>query len=134
MVVYYLIFISLVLLACAEQLVKKLPFLFGGIVIFFLVILAGLRGEEVARDYTNYTIMFDETGSIGDYFTNYDINFFFEPLFYIIVSLFKSVFGDLYFPIFLFFALLSITAKGASIYRFSPYPYLSLLLYFPSIF
>jgi len=134
MLPYYLIFFLLLLLALAEQLFKKLPFIFGAFIVFCLILLSGLRGDDVSRDYTNYTVMFDETGSIKSYFINYGTNLFFEPLFYITVSLFKSIFGEFYFPIFLFFACFGIALKATGIFKFSPYPYLSLLLYFPSIF
>ncbi len=134
MIIYYLFFVLLLSLAVVEQVFKKIPYIFAVPVILLMVLLAGLRGEEVSRDYTNYVEMYQFIGSMPDYFTFYDFYFIYEPLFYFIVSGFKAIFGSLYGPIFLLFALFGVSLKSAAIRKLSPYPYLSLLLYYVSFF
>lgn len=134
MIIYYLFFILLLGLAVTEQVFKKIPYLFAVPIILLLVVLAGFRGEEVSRDYANYVEMYQFIGSFPDYFTFYDFYFIYEPLFYFIVSGLKTIFGSVYVPVFLLFALIGVSLKSAAIRKLSPYPFLSLLLYFVSFF
>ena len=113
MFIYYLFLIVLISLAILEQLLKKIPFVFAIPVIFLMVLLAGFRGEDVSRDYGNYVEMYKFVGSVSAYFTFYDFYFIYEPLFYLIVSGLKALFGSQYLPLFILFALVGVVFKAA---------------------
>lgn len=134
MLVYIIILIILLLLAIGEQFLPEFPFLFGLYIGLALILIAGFRGEEVSRDYGNYLMIFSDVGSLSSYIKEYDKYFFYEPMFFLIIWVSKTIFGNHYVAIFLFYAVVGVSLKIAAIYKYSIFPYLSLLIYFPSYF
>jgi len=134
MLIYIIYFVVLSVLAIEYE-VK--PFKSIGLlmlVVLAIALLAGLRSQEVARDYQQYQFVFD---TIKDFIKDDSGSYFsvFEPGFVGIVLLFRMIFLYNYgVAIMLFFALTSVTAKIYSIYKISINPYLVILLYFAHYF
>jgi len=134
MLIYFIYFIFLAVIAVEYELN---PFKSNGLLIFLVVSLAlfaGLRGQNVSRDYLPYQYAFDTIHNfIGDDpSTNFSA---YEPGFIIIVLLIKFFFIQNYgVAIMLFFAFASVAIKIFVIDRFSINPYLVILLYFSHYF
>ncbi|HEY5406521.1 MAG TPA: EpsG family protein [Ginsengibacter sp.] len=134
MIIYFIYFIVLAIIAVEYELN---PFKSNGLLIFItlsLALLAGLRGQEVSRDYLPYQYAFD---NIQEFIGNGSIMNFgiYEPGFIGIVILFKFFFIQNYgVAIMLFFAIGSVAMKIFVIDRFSINPYLVILLYFSHYF
>lgn len=134
MLVYYLYFFCLAVIAVEYELN---PFKSNGLLIFIvlsLALLAGLRGQEVSRDYLTYQYAFDTIHNfMGDTpWANFGI---YEPGFIGTILLFKVFFLQNYgIAIMLFFAFASVILKIFVIDRFAINPYLVILLYFSHYF
>ncbi|MEO8568809.1 MAG: EpsG family protein [Ginsengibacter sp.] len=134
MLIYYIYFICLSVLAVEYELN---PFKSKGLLIFIgisLALMAGLRGDQVSRDYLLYQYAFDNIRDFipdeaGGYFSVY------EPGFIGVVILLKFFFIHNYgVAIMLFFACASVAMKIFVFDRFSINPYLIILLYFSHYF
>jgi hypothetical protein len=134
MLIYFIYFIFLSVLAVEYELN---PFKSNELLIFIgisLALLAGLRSEEVSRDYLPYQFAFD---NINDFIQNESGVYFgvYEPGFIGIVLLFKFFFVQNYgVAIMLFFATTSVAMKIFIFDRFSINPYAVILLYFSHYF
>lgn len=124
MIAYWLVF-GLILIVSFFTLFKirrnlyDLYFLF----VIFLICFTGLRGENVGFDYESYLRIFRTEDWESELI---------EPGFKLIVDLFRKV-GS--FNLFLLaVAFLSISIKSWYIYKYSYYPYVSLLVYFSIAF
>ncbi len=123
MAIYFIIFICLVTIGVFQQYTGKKYdrlFLFS---VIFLILFSGLRGENVGFDYESY---YDIFHSITEITTA--SNFLIEPLFALLVTIVNSVGSFNHFLIII--AILSISIKGFFIYRYSPYPLISILVYY----
>lgn len=119
---YYILFSLLIILALIEQFKLKYTqvkplFIF---IVFILLIFSGTR-YDFGRDYYIYK----------DAFYNLTLHnyseYLFEPLFALLCVLLR----DLGFNFFIFtIALINISFKSSLIYKLSPYPLFSLLIYF----
>lgn len=88
-----------------------------------LIMIAGLRGEGVDRDYENYVAIFE----------NYD-SYLVEPLFYIVSFLIhKFLFSE---PLYLFlvFAIIGVSTKLWAIRQLSNWWFLTLVIYIGEFF
>ncbi|MEO8414883.1 MAG: EpsG family protein [Ginsengibacter sp.] len=134
MLIYFIYFIFLAVLAVEYELN---PFKSNGLLIFIIVslaLLAGLRAQEVSRDYLPYQYAFDAINNFMENDSGNDFNAY-EPGFIGIVLLVKLFFVQNYgVVIMLFFAFASVSIKIFVIDRFSINPYLVILLYFSSNF
>lgn len=106
---------------------KFLPFLF---LVFILILFAGLR-DNIDNDFYNYSEIFKNTRGISfkqllDSSTYLDSHI---ELGYRVINYIVSCLTSNYHIIFLFSALLSISVSGFVIFKLSPYPFVSLLLY-----
>lgn len=134
MLIYYIYFIFLFVLAVEYELN---PFKDRRLLIFIgisLALLAGLRGEEVSRDYLLYQYAFD---NILDFIPDEADGYFsiYEPGFIGVVIFLKIFFIQNYgLAIMLFFASASVAIKIFVFDRFSVNPYLVILLYFSHYF
>ncbi|MEO7119995.1 MAG: EpsG family protein [Ginsengibacter sp.] len=134
MLIYYIYFIFLAVVAVEYEIN---PFKSNGVLIFIilsLALLAGLRSEDVSRDYLAYQYGFDDLHNfIGDPPWSNFIKY--EPGFIAVVLFFKQFFLENYgLAIMLFFAFASVTIKVLIVDRFSINPYLVILLYFSHYF
>lgn len=134
MLIYFIYFIFLAILAIEYEIN---PFKSSTLLIFVgisLVLLAGLRSENVTRDYLPYMYSFDSIEPLDGsqsfaYFANY------EPGFIGIVLFFKKIFVYNYgVVIMLFYAFTSLSLKIFSFNKFSLNPFLVLLIYFSHYF
>lgn len=103
-------------------------------IIILLGLFAGFRGENAARDYESYKIIFD---FVYDLSSNSNTGFLplFEPGFISIVLFFRSLFDVNYaLAIMLFYAFVSVTLKVFCFNRLSIFPYLAILFYFSHYF
>ncbi len=134
MLIYFIYFIFLSVLAVEYELNQ---FKSNELLIFIgisLALLAGFRGEEVSRDYLPYQFAFD---NINDFVRDESGIYFgvFEPGFIGVVLLLKVFFVQNYgLAIMLFFAITSVAMKIFIFDRFSINPYLVILLYFSHYF
>ena len=104
------------------------------VIVILLGLFAGLRGENVAKDYESYEIIFDFIHTLS---TENDGIFLplFEPGFVAVVLFFRSLFDVNYLlTIMVFFGLLTVTLKVFAINRLSSFPYLAILFYFTHFF
>jgi hypothetical protein len=134
MLIYYIYFICLAVLAVEYEINPFKSNVLLIIVIASLALLAGLRSEDVSRDYIAYQYGFDDLQDfIGDPPWSNFIRY--EPGFIAVVLFFKHFFLENYgLAIMLFFACASVTIKVLIIDRFSINPYLVILLYFSHYF
>lgn len=131
MVIYFIVFFMLStigLLKCHYNLKKELVL---PIVAFILIFFAAFRGEYVDKDYQNYLESFSEFLGPLDYFKNMGDWFFYEPFFYLIPSILKTI-GFPHFEIFvfLFFSVLAVSINVRNIEKFSSFPILTIVTWF----
>jgi hypothetical protein len=130
---YFLIAILLLFLALTEQLVpiKKnlfIPVLTG----ILLILFAGLRADDIDKDYENYLDAFNLVLNPSDYFKHFQDWIFFEPMYYLIPSFFKTYTSITYYTLFTFllFAIAGVTIKFFAIARLTNLFFLALFCYF----
>jgi hypothetical protein len=135
MLIFVIFFVLLALVAVEFEFsrFKRWPVLV--IIIFMLSLLAGLRGPQVAKDYSSYQYVFD---SIYAYFTeikNGSLFNFVEPGFVLVVVAIRGLW-ELNYAVYvmLFFAFASLSVKLYAIDRLALNPFLAILLYFTHYF
>ncbi len=134
MLIYIVYFVLLSIIAIEYELKPFQSERLLLLIVFAIALLAGLRSQDVSRDYQQYQFAFD---SINDFIQDDSGRYFtvFEPGFVGIVLLFRLFFVYNYgVAIFLFFAFTSTAAKIYSIYKYSINPYLVILLLFSHYF
>jgi hypothetical protein len=109
---------------------KKNKFITFFFLVFLLIFFVGLR-NDIDNDFYNYTEIFNQTQNISikqllDSSTYLDS---YIELGYRILNYILSLVSSNYHIIFLFSAFLSIFISGFVIFKLSPYPFVSLLLY-----
>lgn len=128
--IYVLIFV-VILMMCfmPENMQKERNGLFL-LVSVVLVFLAGFRGDGVSKDYHVYKAYFNEADSYSEYFSNT----FREPSFTFIPVTLKilGIYSER--MVFTVFALIGVFISGVAIYKYSPYPAASLLLFYSNYF
>jgi len=129
---YFLIATLLLLLALTEQLVpiKKTPVV-AVLTCTLLIFFSGLRGD-IDKDYENYLYAFDTVLNPSDYFKNFQDWIFFEPMYYLIPSFFKTYVSPAYYTLYTFilFAILGVSIKFIALSRLTNLFFLALFCYF----
>lgn len=133
MIAYYSVFMLGAVGSLFESLGLRRVQLALGVFLFWLLLalFAGLRGEWVSDDYFNYLKMFDEfTLPINAYLSGEPLPFLVtEPLFFLILTGVKTL--QLSFPYVVFIvAVVATWIVYRSVCIYSPFPVMSLLLYF----
>lgn len=104
------------------------------ILIFFI----GLRFETGGSDWTAYKIYYEYVSPLTELLTSPSLYFYnywghgFEPLFKFYAS-FLKIFSNDYMLLIFVSSLFSIIVVSKFFYQSSPYPYLSLMIYFASV-
>jgi hypothetical protein len=135
MLIYFIYFVAIAMLAVEYEFnkFKRLPMFV--VVIIAMALLAGLRSENVSRDYHTYLYSFNIAETYLNELKHGVLFTFFEPGYILVVVLLKKL-SVLNYPvlILLFFAFASLAMKGFAINRFSANPFLALLFYFSQYF
>lgn len=129
MLIYFIIFIVLAIIAIEYELrpfKNPTALIIIGLV---LALFAGMRGHTVDRDYSTYLFAFD---SIYNFAGEGGINLsIYEPGFILTVLFFKSIFVYNYgLALMLFFAVVTVSLKITFFKKFSINPYLVVLIYY----
>ena len=132
---YYVTFTALALLSLTHFIKElkryRLPFFL--VVLAYLILFAGLRAPHVAADYSTYVNKFETVPHLGYWFTGEFVYTFaetwMEPA-YIAYGAFVKVFTDEYIWMFLAVAFLSVGIASYNYYRYAPYLFLTLLLFY----
>lgn len=97
-----------------------------------LILFAGTRGEEVGRDYAEYSRLFSLYKSLSE--TDLEAFILYEPSILIIPQLLKFLFGTYYLNLtFVTFAILAVSIKLKAIYK-SQFFFLSVFIYCTNLF
>ncbi|WP_071842993.1 EpsG family protein [Cedecea neteri] len=103
--------------------------LFFFLFFLLLIIFCGLRAEGVDRDYPEYLNMLSQVPPFPVVLFSDLSNVHGDPIFYFIASLINLIDGEPYL-LFLCFSLLSLSLYRWCFIKYSPLPFLSLLIYF----
>lgn len=131
MLIYIIYFVLIAVMAVEyefQPFENKIPLV---IISLMLILLAGFRSPEVARDYDSYQLNFELIRNLDDpiFLT------ILEPGFIAIVYIIQLVSAENYaMLIMLFFALASVTIKIKAIDQLALNPYLVILFYFAHFF
>lgn len=135
MLPYYLIFTILAVFSLTDNVkkIKNLKFFLFFISVTLLIFFAGLRSPEVDPDYYNYLEQFVaipslEQWMLGEYKYSFSETRM-EPAFLAYASFIK-LFTDNHTWVFVGISLLSVGIASYNYYKFSPYMFLTLLLFF----
>ena len=132
MIPYYLLFFLIFSIAISEDYLehKKLFFFVIG---FLLIIFAGMRSSGVDLDYEAYRNWFEEVPELIDYAGDLAAIFQRDPGYQLACSIFKEL--GLSFELLIFTAaFLAVTLKMRAIWKLSPVPMFSVLIYFSYLF
>lgn len=132
---YYTIFAMLALFSMAENTHEfkkvRLPFFLFSVLV--LILFAGLRGADVAGDYGNYVERFDMVPSLR-YWLNGEFVYNFRDVLmepgYIAFGAFIKIFTGDHRWMFLGVAFLSVGIASYNYYKYAPFVFLTLLLFF----
>jgi hypothetical protein len=94
--------------------------------IITLIIISSLKNDETSWDTQNYIEMYGWTNPISRF--SYP-NFSLEPGFVLIISICKE-FTDSPSLLFLVISIIALGSYGALIWKYSPYPFLSIFIYY----
>lgn len=120
MLIYIFLFVMLAFFSCSEKKQKLYK-----LAIAIIFVFCAFRGANVDRDHLNYMDLIQI--SAND--LSYPIEIAFKIISYISVNIFKST-----LIVFVFFAFLAMYFKSGFISRLSPYPMLSLLVYYSNTY
>ena len=97
--------------------------------VLFLSTILGLRGR-VGKDYYEYIRIFKESGTLSDlFYGSFDWTYIHtEPLFNFINMILNSLNAEFYMMFFIF-AFISLSVNHIALKRYSPYVFLSILIY-----
>lgn len=136
---YVTMFLALAVMALITQLDPLRPMnrYFFVIPVGLLILFSGLRVSGVGSDDHNYEYIFNEMPTLSEYIGNpglYDLSSYRKEIGFLIVNLIlKSISND-YTTLFMFCALFSVGIAGSAYRYLSPFPYVSLLLFFVHTF
>lgn len=96
----------------------------------FLILLAGFRGDGVSKDYHVYKAYFNQANSYSEYFRNTfrEPSFIFIPVTLKILGIYSEK------VVFTVFAVIGVLISVFAIYKYSPYPAASLLVFYSNYF
>lgn len=120
------------------KLSKQFNFILYSFSVFILVVFIGLRFETGGSDWTVYKIYFEYVSPLSELLTSPSLYFYnywghgFEP-FFKFYSSFLKIFSDDYRLLIFISSLFSLTVVSKFFYKSSPYPYLSLMIYYSSV-
>lgn len=124
-IILFLIFVGLSFLSMFKIKDRSFEIFLLNLISFILILVAGFRGEGVDKDYGNYSEIF--------LLWDKDSTYFVEPGFIVIAAIARFFFAT---PILLFliFAILAVNIKIYSITKLTDYIFVSVLIYFSSIY
>lgn len=138
MIIYYVLFLSILFLSIFDtKFDKNTKVTVLLIVAIVMVSFAGLRGENVDRDYSVYLDYFKKLPDIRMFFLEHEKfleSVSFEPSFILIFSSTKLLFNNGFAVAIFLYAFLGVALKFNTILKISDYPIYSVLLYFSTIF
>ena len=132
---FYFIIFFIICLACAFATIGNKQKKISAISIAVtLILIAGLRQPGVDWDSDTYEYVFNHVGAPLDYFTHFSDYYFYEAGYYLIPSIFKTVFNASNVWCFLLFAMLGVTLKFKALWKLTEFQMLSVLVYFCHFF
>jgi hypothetical protein len=123
--VFFVFLASTILDKTKIALYKKKLIFFG--LILLLIIIASSKNEITSSDTRGYIRVYNAAPPISQF--TFHQTFVFEPGYSIIQSICKQ-FTNNYFFLFLVISIISIGLYGFLIWKYSPYPFLSIFLYY----
>jgi hypothetical protein len=102
---------------------KRLMVVTGILFVVFLIVFAAIR-KDTGPDYGSYKQLWADTFETDTYDKGT------EPIYYFLVYFLKFTLGVPFQALIILFALISISLKYHSIVKYSPYVFLSLLIYY----
>lgn len=133
MLIYVVLFLLLVFFSASEQYFKYSRFPeFRWLVFFILLLFVTARPPGGDKDYVSYLLSFSTFQDPLDYFRNYSQWVYFDPMYYLIPSFFKTYVTQTHYALITFFiyALIALGLKFTAISRMSGFFFLSLVVYF----
>lgn len=124
-IILFFVFLCLSFLSLFKIKEKFIEIYIYGFISALLILIAGFRGEGIDRDYVGYSEMFLALDKDSTYFV--------EPGF-VYITYFSQFFSSTPVLMFLIFSVLGISIKTYSISKLTDYVFISLLLYFSSIY
>lgn len=123
--IYYVIAAVFICFALLELYPVKRNLIFGvaSLATLLLIIFAAIR-KHTGPDYGSYLILWNDALTSDPYDRST------EPFYFFLQYLLKFILGQEYQSIIVFFAVISISLKFRAIQKWSPYFFVSLLLYF----
>ncbi len=105
-------------------------------VFFMMLLFVTARPPGGDKDYVSYLLSFSTFNDPLDYFRNYNQWIYFDPMYYLIPSFFKTYITQEHYSIltFFFYALIALSFKFAALSKLSDFFFLSLLVYFSNYF
>lgn len=123
--IYFILILLMAILALTEVYPSQRKIMTGTGVLFviFFIVFASIR-KDTGPDYGSYKQLWAETFETDTYDKGT------EPVYYYLVYFLKFILGVPFQSLLLVFALISITLKYYTIVKYSPYVFLSLLIYY----
>ena len=137
MLIYVLLFCLLIFFSASEQHFKHSKFPEFRMLLFLILLLfVSARPPGGDKDYVSYLLSFSSFKDPLDYFNNYGDWVYFDPMYYLIPSFFKTYVTQVHYALITFFvyALIALSLKFVAISRLSEFFFLSLVVYFSNYF
>jgi hypothetical protein len=137
MLIYFLLFLLLICFSFTEQYFKGSKFPEFRIFIFFIFLLfVTFRPVGGDKDYVSYLLSFDSFRDPLDYFRHYNEWVYFDPMYYLIPSFYKTYVSQTNYALMVFFtyALIALSLKVFSVGKLTNLFFLTLLVYFSNYF
>ena len=133
---YYIVFLLLTAFALIEKSFydKNKVFIVTAFSAILLILIAGLRGENVARDYVNYLSYLDTFVSFSHYLSNpayYDFN---EPGIFLVAAFMQTFEISNVKFFFVVFAFIAVFIKIKAVIKTSTWIGLTIVLFFTNFF
>jgi len=137
MLIYILLFLLLMCFSFTEQYFKgsKFPELRIFLFIVFLLFVT-FRPVGGDKDYVSYLLSFDSFKDPLDYFRHYNEWVYFDPMYYLIPSFYKTYVSQTNYALIAFFtfALIALSLKFVSMGKLTNLFFLTLVVYFSNFF
>jgi len=137
MLIYILLFLLLMCFSFTEQYFKGSKFLEFRIFLFLVfLVFVTFRPVGGDKDYVSYLLSFDSFQEPLDYFKHYNEWVYFDPMYYLIPSFFKTYVSQTDYALMAFFtfALVALSLKFISIGKLTNLFFLTLVVYFSNFF
>ncbi|MXV17379.1 EpsG family protein [Hufsiella ginkgonis] len=133
MLFYYLLFFLILTIFVITRAGDIRPVYSLLVIGVMLVLVAGFKKVGNDRDSINYLDYFLSVGSPGQYFTEYKVNYFYEPFYYLVPSVLAAL-GIQVWLTFLVVAVIGVGLKFLAIQRLTELVFLSVLVYIGHFF